>query len=111
MLDMDSDISVETRWLLRKNEVETEDDFVNLGQLSHSFVYYDIERRVDRPRWKATNEKLKHNLFNNMFLLSDMRNYHERRVYNYFDLLGEIGGIIQILLVTSSFFIIPISQF
>ena len=36
--------------------------------------------------------------------------YHNRSVYNIFDLLGELGGIIGVVDAIFRFFIEPISQ-
>lgn len=35
---------------------------------------------------------------------------HERRVYGYFDLLGELGGVMEVLVLFFGFFLFPISE-
>lgn len=35
---------------------------------------------------------------------------HERRVYGYFDLLGELGGVMEVLILFFGLFLFPISE-
>lgn len=37
--------------------------------------------------------------------------FHERKVYNIMDLLGDIGGILEALTIFIGVFIFPISEF
>lgn len=44
------------------------------------------------------------------FYLSDSFKYHQRYVYNFIDLLGDLGGILEVIMVASGALFFPIAQ-
>lgn len=43
--------------------------------------------------------------------LSGSKIHHEREVYNVMDLLGDLGGVVEVLMIIFGFFLFPISEF
>jgi hypothetical protein len=48
--------------------------------------------------------------WNNMMLSGIMYN-HERKIYNYITLIGDLGGVREIFTALIAFFIMPISTY
>ena len=45
------------------------------------------------------------------FYLQPESIYHKREIFNAIDLIGELGGVIEIFIITFSVFLGPISYF
>jgi hypothetical protein len=76
---------------LRQNEIGTDDSFIPLGfNGANSYTFWDIENILlsDRPRRAST-------IFFEMELYLDPQIiFHSRQVYNFFDVLGDVGGVL-----------------
>ena len=43
--------------------------------------------------------------------MDDQYTVNKREVYNFFDLLGDLGGIQDIIIIVCGFFLFPVSEF
>ena len=43
--------------------------------------------------------------------ISQIGKLHSRRVYGLFDLMGDLGGVLELIVVTIGIFVAPISRF
>lgn len=43
------------------------------------------------------------------FYLSDSFKFHQRYVYNFIDLLGDLGGILEVIMVATGALLLPIA--
>lgn len=50
-------------------------------------------------------------LFLYEFSMHSLKSVHSRQVFNILDLLGDLGGILEIVLSIVGLFIVPISSF
>ena len=62
---------------------------------------------LNRPRLRSFNRT---ELFNTQMVLSSTRINHERRIYGWLDLLGDMGGVQGALCVLFEFMLLPISE-
>lgn len=94
---------------LRKNDYELEDDFFQF-EYTGTGTYYDIGKQFSRPLTKI-NEKDKRLLAQTK--LFEMREsvLQARSIYNLFDLLGDLGGVTEIVMITFGTFLFPVSEF
>lgn len=92
---------------LRQNEVKTDDSFLPLGfNGENSYTFWDIEniQLSDRPR-RASD------IFFEMEVYLDPQIiYHSRTVYSFFDVLGDVGGVLQILSTVIAFILSSYSE-
>jgi hypothetical protein len=54
-------------------------------------------------------EKNPNLVFQNIFMIYQFGILHERKVYDFLDLIGDIGGVFEICSEIFGFFILPIS--
>lgn len=91
--------------MIEKNEVETEDSIFQLGQVSIETEYYDILRNIER-----TYPDVDGRLYTGEVVLANSGLVHRRRVYSIFDLMGDLGGVIEILLIVFNIMFLPMAE-
>jgi hypothetical protein len=66
-----------------------------------------MDRIIDSPynRHKFPNE-----VFRIATFIDKEAMYHEREIFNLVDLIGELGGVIEILIITFGVLLYPISR-
>ena len=79
--------------------------FPNIETMSDYF--FKIETLIERPYNpnKFPGEVLRVSTY-----IFEEATYHEREVYNIIDLIGELGGVIEILILIFGVLIYPISK-
>lgn len=87
--------------------IESEDNWIQLGQVNRIVDYNTVGKNVNRPKLRALNRT---ELFNTQIVLSSTRINHERRIYGWLDLLGDMGGVQGALMVCFEMFLLPISE-
>lgn len=78
------------------------------GDPTYSNEYLNADKFVDRSeQWTAaTNTTLvRINIYR-----SALQKSHERQVYGFIDLLGDLGGILEVIMVVTGGLIMPISE-
>ena len=49
-------------------------------------------------------------LYASIYTLQEEAWYHERKIYGFFDLLGDLGGVTEIIMLVFGLFLYPISE-
>jgi hypothetical protein len=94
---------------LRKNTVETEDNVIYPFETDYEGDFYDIGKSIERPlsRYDPSNKNL---LAMTYITLSREEVNHERSVYMFLDLLGDLGGLTEVFKLAFGFFLYTISE-
>ena len=91
--------------MLSLNEVETEDQLIQLGWNDIEDSYFDVEKEVKQV-FPFKNSIL----YKGVQVLDSKGSVHRRRVYSIFDFLGDLGGVIEIILLVFGMFLLPIAK-
>ena len=94
------------------NTIETFDNIFDFLKLSPSsfFHYFTAQESVSTIS-KFGNRISKNKYLTFLFTLSTSTTVHTREAYNVMDLLGDIGGIFEVLVMVFGVFISPFSEF
>lgn len=92
---------------LRKHAVETEDTWMKFGQISYTGTFYQIGKIIDRPEHIDKNDGV---LLKTIAYLQAEEIVHTRKVYCLIDLLGDLGGVTEVIMLMFGFFLYPISE-
>ena len=52
----------------------------------------------------------KHILVRINFFISDLQKMHQRAVYGFIDLLGDLGGVLEVIMVLTGAILMPIAE-
>ena len=95
---------------IRGNDITTLDQFINLGT-SFAGVFYDIYKSVYKPiTAKSGNSKLDGLLYRTQFFLTTEKVSYSRQAYGMLDLLGDLGGVTEVLMIVFGIILFPISE-
>ena len=100
------DIQVNVFQLITKNFISTKDSwFPNVE--SYCGQFFKISSLVDKPynHAKFPNEVLRVSTY-----ILEEATYYERDVYNLVDLIGEMGGVIEVIVIVFGVIIYPTSK-
>ena len=96
---------------MEQNKIETHDDYVSLGNPTFEDSFYDLGTTHTFVAYKPSGHFEIESLFGINFYLSDQYKKHTRKIYNLIDLLGDMGGVLEISTAFFGLFIFPISRF
>ena len=94
---------------LRLNELETEDDLFQFGQETHNREFYDVKNTLKRP-FSILSDQEKVTLTSAKLIFSAEALKHERRIYAFFDLIGDLGGVLEIATLIFGCILVPIAE-
>ena len=90
-------------------QVESQNSwFYVAGDSTYESTFYNSVNFVDRDeQWEDnTNDKLaKINIY-----ISSLKRMHTREVYGFIDILGDLGGVLEVIMVVMSGILMPISE-
>ena len=49
-------------------------------------------------------------MYVSIYTLQDEAWFHDRKIYGWFDLLGDLGGVTEIVMLMFGLFLLPLSQ-
>ena len=96
---------------MRRNNIDAHDSLIDpMGDATFTDDFFDIssyrESKQQVYRSVAPDE-----IFSSGFYLDDSEVTLTREVYNFFDFLGDIGGIFDLLVMVMGIFMFRISEF
>ena len=91
---------------IRKNEAELEDDVVQIFT-AKNFDFYQIVKSKESFELEDTSTGVIVDVF---FRYDEDYDVYERRIYSFWDFLGQIGGLQQSLLIIGSFICILFTE-
>ena len=94
---------------LRQNTIETQDGLLQSSWPSYSGTFYDIGsmQNQDQPEYVG----LPGVVFSLNFFVDTLMISHSREVYNLMDLIGDLGGVLEVITFMFGIFLVPISEF
>ena len=95
---------------VRKNDIETEEDFVQLGQVDE-YTFYDVDT-IQRSTLGRSKQKAGLSLvFSANILIERKAIMHTRQCYSLLDMLGDLGGATEVILIIFGVIFYPINEF
>jgi len=76
------------------------------GENNREGDFFQVERAYSHHIIKEAAPNLVYIL---SVFLSEKGVHHKRVVYNFLDVIGDIGGVLEIMMITFGFFFYPIS--
>lgn len=99
--------SVRENWIyLRKNFIEVEDAQLQLGFPDREDIFYDVEK-ADQNRALSTDKNL---VMKTRIGFGFVGMLHRRQNYSLMGILGDVGGVFELLCSMVGVFLIPISR-
>ena len=103
-------ISMYKGTLLRRNKIVTFDNFLmKFDKPSLETDFLDIES-TNNEEYPIDVNEFKDVMYMHRFLLSEEIIEHERSIYTFLDLIGDLGGVQDIFILFFAFFISPFSE-
>jgi hypothetical protein len=106
---MNKKISFRRHQFLQLNSIKTYDDPYKLGTLSIDQIFYQVGMTIDDAFVIEADPN--YSYYQEIFWINGLATSYERKVYNLLDLLGDLGGVLEFLLILFSIFLNPISEF
>ena len=89
--------------------MEMYDSFIDTGIPSHEYEFY--EPIITQSMYAKTQTKMPSLIYSQVIAISDQQVVHERKVYGILDLLGEMGGVLDILVSILGIFLFLITEY
>lgn len=94
---------------VRLNKIETEDEFLQFGYYTFEGTFYDVGRNLKRPLHKI-RKNMPDLLYMSRVWLMNESVLHARKIYGFIDLLGDLGGVTEVIMLVFGFFLFPVSE-
>lgn len=85
---------------MQRNEFYMEDDWFQFGWPSKEGIFYKISKSQFRPQFFGDQSNL---LLENLIYLSSGVLTHKRKMYDIVALLGDLGGVTEVLMLMLGF--------
>lgn len=105
---LNNDYTAENMMTLRQHTITTEDALLQLGQISRSETFYQIGSLYKRNKVLGVKPG---EIYNSDTFLQAETISHYRRIYGFLDLLGDLGGVTEVLAVCFGFMLYPLAEF
>jgi hypothetical protein len=93
---------------LMQNEIEFKDSVFDFGQNTFEGEFYNVARKdfmEDVPEVDLVN------VYKTVYMLQRLGARHERSVYGFLAMIGDLGGVTEIIMLLFGFFLFPIAEF
>ena len=80
---------------------------MQLGQYTYTGYFYDIGNQVTRNKRRYVDPKVLYQCY--VYLMNEQVK-HTRAVYGLIDLLGDLGGVTEVVMIVFGFFLFPVSE-
>ena len=94
---------------LRQNLIETSDSLLKSLSPSYKSTFYDVGL-VSTTEY-PTLAGMPGVLYAMNFFIDAVKISHSREVYNILDLIGDLGGVLEVIIFVFGVFLFPISEF
>ena len=96
---------------VRKNKISLIDSFLQLGLSTEEHIFYDKSAQESR-QFSSKSLPLNKQLmqyYSVEILFAQNQLTHERKIYGFLDVLGDFGGVAQVLETIAAFILAPIA--
>lgn len=95
-------------FFLQLNVINTKDEYAYLGQLTQYGEYFSIGKFINRPTVRDMNDGML--LYKSSIWLHNEQYKLTREIYNAFDLLGDLGGVTEVIMIFFGFILYSFSE-
>ena len=92
---------------LQMHDIEAMDNFFLIEKPSYEGSFFTLGKNINNP---IHNEAIPGFLTISIYLQQESV-LHVREVFNMIDLIGELGGVIEVFIMLFGFFLFPVAQF
>lgn len=92
---------------LKPNAVETQDSWFSLGWKSFIDEFYTIGENFNFKQSDKVDKGVLYEQY--MWMFPESQTY-KRQVYGILDLLGDLGGVTEVIMICFGIFLYPISE-
>ena len=92
---------------LRKHHIQVTDHYMNIGELSYEGYFWEVSQKVQKNELREANPNY---FFHTQVVLEPEQQVHGRGVYGIIDLLGDLGGQIEIYLFVFGWIMFALSE-
>ena len=103
----------EQQMYMRQNKAESYEHLINFEHYDE-YSFYDIakiKKKVYPMSYNNNNDVEKGSMFQTVLHRDNVLVLHERSIYGFIDLLGDLGGVLEIVLLVFGLFLSPISEY
>ena len=93
---------------LSLNTIESAHDFIQLGQ-SEEYEYYEVANHIRNKLFQSSYEE-EGMIYNAKLGLDQLGTHHARNAYMLFDLIGDLGGVKELIILSFGWFLFPMSE-
>ena len=93
--------------LMQKNTFDTYDSWFAIGQETQGGSFYTVGTKNNI---RALPDEFPERLFTMNVFLNEEGVKYTREVYTILDVLGDLGGIVEVIMIIFGFFLFPISE-
>ena len=72
--------------------------------------YYTVAQLLRVPEFRKKGTDNEYELVRTNIYLSSLQKANDRAVYGIIDLLGDLGGVLEVIMVITGIFLCPISE-
>lgn len=84
--------------------------FAIYGDPTFQATYYNVHRILAVPENHKLGGANEHTIIKTNIYLESLKKVHERSVYGIIDLLGDLGGVLEVIMVFTGVLLFPISE-
>ena len=95
---------------VRRNDIETEEDFIQLGQVDE-YTFYDFDQIASTTIGRSKQKPALDLVFSANVLIERKAMMHIRQCYSLLDMLGDLGGATEVILIIFGVIFYPINEF
>lgn len=86
----------------------TNDEYIPLGKPSYTGFFFQVSQTINRPELREKTDFKEY--FSSVMMLEAEDIGHTRQIYSLFDILGDLGGVTEVIMLLFGFFLYPISE-
>lgn len=95
--------------------IETHENLLNIGLFKQNYNFSDVNRMTQKTLDVGYlngegQEPVKNSIYETKIYRDNVAITHKREIYGIINLLADVGGVLEILVVTFAFFLNSISQ-
>ena len=92
---------------MRKHEIQTMDNYLFVDIPTYEGSFFQISSMLRRP---YHIDKMPGELFRCSLFLQSEKVLHQREIFNLLDLVGDLGGVIEVMILIFGIVFFPISK-
>ena len=99
----------------RNNLIRSHENLFNIGTFYEDYIYYDVDKKTQKDLdityldGEGQNA-VKRSLIQTKLYRDNTEYTYERKIYGFLDLLSDLGGVLEVVLLAFGFFVTSVSE-